>query len=320
MTPDTSRFALYPRPPFRLDVTVVVLRRNAVNVVDRWDAEASIYRRVLVVDGVAVEVAVESVGPTEAPRLAVSVAPPEPHGVRQQAIARLLRLLLGLDVDLDRFYRGAAREEWLAPLVARFPGLKPPVMPTVFEALVSGIACQQLSIAAGMHVLGRFSNAYGVEFGGHHAFPQPEDLLRASSEDLRGIGFSTRKAEAILRLAREIEDGRLDLEGLARLDTDEVTRRLCDLPGIGRWTAQYVALRALRRLDTFPTDDVGGRNNLQRLLGLPGRPNLAETQAILERWRPYQGLVYFYLLLDSISHCTRPESAERGHGSKSAAG
>lgn len=75
MTPGASRFALYPRPPFRLDVTVVVLRRNAVNVVDRWDADSSIYRRVLVVDGSAVEVAVESVGTTEAPRLAVSVAP-----------------------------------------------------------------------------------------------------------------------------------------------------------------------------------------------------------------------------------------------------
>jgi DNA-3-methyladenine glycosylase II len=312
MTPNASRFALYPRPPFRLDFTVVVLRRNAVNVVDRWDAEASIYRRVLVVDGSAVEIAVESVGTTEAPRLAVSFAPAESRGVRQQAIARLLRLLLGLDVDLEPFYRGAAREEWLAPLVARFPGLKPPVMPTVFEALVSAIACQQLSLAAGMHVLGRLSNAYGVQFGGRHAFPRPDDLLRASDEDLRGIGFSTRKAQAILRLAGQIEDGRLDLEGLARLDTDEVIRRLCDLPGVGRWTAQYVALRALRRLDTFPADDIGGRNNLQRLLGLPGRPDLSETQAILERWRPYQGLVYFYLLLDSLSRGATVVSPRRG--------
>lgn len=309
MTLDASRFELYPRPPFRLDTTVVVLRRNAVNEVDRWDADASTYRRVLVVNGSAVEVAIWSVGTTVAPRLAVSVVPEDSQGVVCEAVAQLLRLQLGLDVDLGPFYRGAAREEWLAPLVARFPGLKPPVMPTAFEALVSGIACQQLSLTAGMHVLGRLSKAYGVQFGGHHAFPRPEDLLRASAEDLRGIGFSMRKAEVILWLAKETEDGRLDLEGLAHLDTDEVIRRLCDLPGIGPWTAQYVALRALRRLDTFPTDDVGGRNNLQRLLGMPGRPDLAETQAILERWRPYQGLVYFYLLLDSISRDRRRGSA-----------
>jgi DNA-3-methyladenine glycosylase II len=320
MTPDASRFALHPRPPFRLDTTVVVLRRNTVNAVDRWDPDASIYRRVLVVDGSAVEVAVESVGTTDAPQLTVSVAPPESHGVLQQAIARLLRLMLGLDVDLEPFYRGAAREEWLAPLVSRFPGLKPPVMPTVFEALVSGIACQQLSLVAGMHVLGRLSSAYGAQFGGHHAFPRPDDLVRASAQDLRGIGFSTRKAQTILRLAENIEDGRLDLEGLARLDTDEVTQRLCDLPGIGRWTAQSVALRAMHRLDTFPTDDVGGRNNLQRLLGLPGRPDLAETQAILERWRPYQGLVYFYLLLDGLSRGVGRASAQRDNDSEAEVG
>lgn len=68
-------------------------------------------------------------------------------------------------------------------------------------------------------------------------------------------------------------------------------------------------LRALRRLDTFPTDDIGGRNNLQRLLGLPGRPDLAETQAILERWRPYQGLVYFYLLLERLARQEENSSA-----------
>jgi DNA-3-methyladenine glycosylase II len=292
-------FSVHPRPPFRLDFTVFALRRNAVNAVDRW--EAPVYRRLFVFDGRPVEVAVQQTAPCDTPELAVSLSGREAGRGFDEDVTELLRRVLGLDVDLTPFYRRVALDEQLAPLVERFKGLKPPVIPTVFETLLSAIACQQLSLIAGMHLLARLSEAYGMALDGHRAFPRPADLRRAQPSDLRAIGFSMRKSETILWLAEEIDAGRLDVEGLARLDTDEVIARLRALPGVGRWTAQYVALRALRRLDTFPTDDIGGQNKLQRLLDLPQRPDAEEAAGILDRWRPYQGLVYFYLLLESLS-------------------
>jgi DNA-3-methyladenine glycosylase II len=292
-------FSIRPRPPFRLDFTVLALRRNAINVVDRW--EAPVYRRLFVFDGRPVEVAVQQTAPCDTPELAVSLTGQQAGRGLEEDVTGLLRRVLGLDVDLTPFYRRVAFDERLAPLVERFKGLKPPVIPTVFETLLSAIACQQLSLIAGMHLLARLSEVYGMALDGHRAFPRSSDLRRAQPADLRAIGFSMRKSETILWLAEEIDAGRLDVEGLARLDTSEVITNLRALPGVGRWTAQYVALRALRRLDTFPTDDIGGQNKLKRLLDVPRRPDAGEAADILDRWRPFQGLVYFYLLLDSLS-------------------
>jgi len=305
--------------PFRLDFTVLALRRDPVNLVDRW--QSPVYRRVFVVEGKPLGVAVEQVAPPGEPELSVRfTGPGAEDATRKQAAVELLRAVLGLDVDLSPFYRLAARDERLEPLVRRFPGLKPPIMPTVFETLVSAIACQQLSLIAGMHLLARLSEAYGVVLGGRHAFPRPVDVLGAAPEDLRRLGFSMRKSQTILRLAAEDADGRLDLEGLAHLDTEEVVRRLTALPGVGRWTAQYVALRGMRRLDTFPVDDVGGQNKLQRLFDLPERPNHVEAGRILERWQPYPGLVYFYLLLDQLARAGRLTEATDSVGAGPAAG
>jgi DNA-3-methyladenine glycosylase II len=296
-------FTLRPLAPFRLDYTVCALRRDSINPVDRW--ESSVYRRLFIVGGWPLEVAVEQTTPADAPKLVVSVTGPGVEPDAQQAVADLLRIVLGLDVDLTSFYRQAALDEHLMPLVRRFFGLKPPITPSVFETLVSAIACQQLSLVAGMHLLARLSEAYGVLLAGHHAFPRPEDLVQAAAHDLRRLGFSMRKSQTILSLADEIVSGHIDVEGLACVGTADVIARLITLPGIGRWTAHYVALRGLRRLDTFPTDDVGGQNKLQHLLDLPRRPDHEEAGRILERWHPYQGLVYFYLLLDDLARTGR---------------
>jgi DNA-3-methyladenine glycosylase II len=297
-------FTLQPVAPFRLDFTALVLRRDPANAVDRWEPPE--YRRVFVIDGAAVEAVVEQIGPPAEPLLGVRLRGPGAEHGAQQRVATLLRTVLGLDVDLAPFYLLAGRDQRLAPLAVHFTGLKPPVMPTIFEALLSGIACQQLSLVAGMHLLARLARAYGASLGGQRAFPRPRDLLRASPEDLRNLGFSLSKSKAILSLVGEVTAGRLDLEGLHRLGTPRALEFLDALPGVGPWTAQYVALRGLGRLDAFPVDDVGAQNKLQRLLKLGQRPGVDETQRLVDGWRPYQGLLYFHLLLDSLERGGAP--------------
>lgn len=91
--------------------------------------------------------------------------------------------------------------------------------------------------------------------------------------------------------------GELDLEALHGLDDAAALDRLRAIPGVGRWTAEYVLLRGLGRLDNFPGDDVGGQARLHDMLHLAARPDYDEVQHLLNRWRPYRGLMYFFLLL-----------------------
>jgi DNA-3-methyladenine glycosylase II len=286
-------FTLHLASPFRLDLTVWVLRRVAINQTDRWDGGT--YRRMVVLGDAPVGVEVVQGGPPGRPELRVSV---EGGVARQRELTALLEKMLGLNVDLCPFYRLAEKDRRLAQLIEPFAGFRPPRLGSAFETLLNGIACQQISMTAGMHLLNRLAGAYGRSAGGQHAFPRPVDLASAAAGDLRPLGFSGRKAQTILDIARAIVEGRLDLEGMSDLSDEAVMERLLELKGIGRWTAQYILLRGLGRLDVFPVDDVGGQNKMQHWLGLADRPDHQQMDDILSAWRPYRGLLYFYLLLD----------------------
>ncbi|MGH2870634.1 MAG: DNA-3-methyladenine glycosylase family protein [Solirubrobacteraceae bacterium] len=134
-----------------------------------------------------------------------------------------------------------------------------------------------------------------------HAFPAPQDLASADPTELRRLGFSSAKARTIIDTARAVVGGTLDLEALALLDDRVATERLVSLRGIGRWTAEYVMLRGLGRLHIFPGDDVGARNKLERFLETGSHLDYDGVRDLLTRWQPYAGIVYFHLLLDSLS-------------------
>lgn len=287
--------ALKPLPPFRLDLTVWVLRRLSINDMDHWDG--STYRRVLVLGDVPVEVAVVQRGSARAPQLIVTTSGARIGRVMRESLTETLDTMLGLNIDLHPFRRLATTHPRLTGLIDPFIGFKPPRLPSIFEALVNGIACQQLSLHVGIHLLNRLSRAYGLAVGEHHAFPRPIDLASASTSHLGQLGFSGRKAQVILDLAHAIVDGSLDLENLMSLDNDAALDRLIALKGIGRWTAQYILLRGLGRLDVFPADDVGSQNKMQHWLGRKERPDYEGMHRIIAPWRPYRGLIYFYLLL-----------------------
>ncbi len=300
---ERSAFELEPIPPFRLDLTVWILRRRPDNVVDRWDDQ--VYRRVLVLDGEPVEVAARQLGPVDCPRLVVELAAKRlPAGAEERA-GELLARMLGLGVDLTGFYRLAAGDPRLRPLVERFRGAKPTRYPTVFEALVNAIACQQVTLSLGIQILNRLALAHGLRHedgdGSYPAFPRPDQLVGLRPVALRALGFSRQKAEAILSLVEGLMAGSLRLDDLERLDDAAVQERLRALRGVGRWTAEYVLLRGLGRLHVFPGDDVGGQRNLRRWLGLDGPLSYERVRETLEPWRAYSGLIYYHLLLQRLA-------------------
>jgi len=212
--------------------------------------------------------------------------------------------MLSLGLDVDPFYSLAATDPVLAPLAARFRGLRPPRFASVFECLVNAVAMQQLSLEAGLTLLNRLSRTYGASSpaaGDHHGFPEPAELAHVQPGAVRALGFSLRKATTIVAIAAAALEGRLDLESLATCEDGQVVETLTRIPGIGRWSAEYTLLRGLGRLHVFPGDDVGARKNLARWLGLAEPLDYAGVQRAVADWRPYAGLISFHLLLDRLA-------------------
>jgi DNA-3-methyladenine glycosylase II len=299
----SHEFQIEPSGPFRLDLTAWALRRNAGNSVDRWSTAT--YERVLSLDGGPVALWVTQVAGPDEPRLAVVLAGRRIDQPTEELVRGTLDRLLGLSVDLSPFASMAAPDPLLGPLAARMRGLKPPRFPTVFEALVNGIACQQLSLAVGIQLLNRLAADRGRAVcdgsAGPHAFPDPEELAPLDTEDIKRHGYSTSKARTIIEVAEAVVAGRLDLEALQELEDGAAIERLTSLRGIGRWTAEYVLLRGLGRLHIFPGDDVGAHHKLRHLFGIDTPLDYAAVQRLVAPWHPYAGVVYFHLLLDSLS-------------------
>lgn len=293
---------LDPVPPFRLDLTVWALRRRPGNRIDQWDGTT--YTRVLVLDGQPVNMTVSEQGEPGHPRLLVTASSPVPLADLAVRTSLVLQRMLGVATDVSAFAALATRDPVLGALAERFWGLHPPRFPTLFEAFLNAFACQQVSLEVGLLLLGRLAERYGPSWtdsrGTAFAFPDPEQLACASEEQLRELGWSRQKARAALELAHLLIEKPQTFAHLERMSNEEVCQALLPLRGVGRWTAEYVLLRGLGRIEIFPGDDVGAQKNLQRLFSLAQPPTYEQIHTLMARWSPFAGFVYFHLLLQNL--------------------
>jgi DNA-3-methyladenine glycosylase II len=197
-----------------------------------------------------------------------------------------VRQYLGGPFDLAGFYAFAETEPVLARLVPALRGFRPPLSPDPYETLVSAITAQQISLRAAFAVRNRFIQAFGVPVGRAHAFPAPERVASAWPQEVVELGFSRRKAEYAIGIARS----GLDLAGLAALPDDEVRATLTALPGIGEWTADWFLARHLARPDAWPAGDLGLRKAVLHFYGEE------DTRAAGDRFPGYRNLAAHYLL------------------------
>jgi len=193
--------------------------------------------------------------------------------------------LLGLEFDLPAFYAWAGGRPVIGELAVRLAGFRPPLAPDPFESLVTSITAQQVSLFAASAIRNRLVERYGRRAGRAYAFPARERLARASEEELVALGFSRRKAEYVLGLARSD----VDLDGLAALDDDEVRARVTAIRGLGSWTAEWFLARHLARPRAWPAGDLGLRKASALLYGL----DVHELGGLLD---PFQNLSAHYLL------------------------
>jgi AraC family transcriptional regulator of adaptative response / DNA-3-methyladenine glycosylase II len=238
---------------------------------------------------------------------------PVPDGVRlrlpARAAAALPRVLgrvakmFDLDADVTLIRGQLARDprlrRSLAGRVVRVPGAF-----DAFEAGVRAMLGQQVSVAAARTLAGRLVAASGAplaasEHGLTHVFPSPASVAAAPLERL---GLTRARAASLRGFAEAVASGALDLGAFRSLD--DAVERLTALPGIGDWTAQYVAMRALGEPDAFPAGDLGVRQALAHAGRLPSE---RETRARAERWRPWRA--YAVLALWTEPHPTPPARA-----------
>jgi AraC family transcriptional regulator of adaptative response / DNA-3-methyladenine glycosylase II len=208
-------------------------------------------------------------------------------------VARVRRMF-DLDARPDVIDTALARDSKLAPLVAARPGLRLPGAIDPFEAAIRALLGQQVSVAAATTLAGRFAAQLGAPYGRATnddrslawRFPTPAEVVAAGPERIVKIGMPMTRARAIHGLANAIATGTLRLDTARQLD--EFVEAAVRLPGIGPWTAHYLAMRALHLPDAFPAADLGIQKALRR-----ASPKQAEARA--EAWRPYRSYAVIHL-------------------------
>jgi 3-methyladenine DNA glycosylase/8-oxoguanine DNA glycosylase len=206
----------------------------------------------------------------------------EPHDEQTRPV---VLKLLGAEFELEPFRAWAAGRPVLDALVPRLAGFRPPLAPDPFESLVGSITAQQVSLFSAFAVRSRLIARFGERAGEAWAFPTRERIAAAGEDELVALGFSRRKAEYTVGLARS----GLDLDGLAALDDDEVRARITAVRGLGPWTAEWFLARHLARPRAWPAGDLGLRKAAAVLYGL-------DVHELGRRLDPFQNLSAHYLL------------------------
>jgi AraC family transcriptional regulator of adaptative response / DNA-3-methyladenine glycosylase II len=274
------------RTPFDWPSLLAFFDARAVPGVESVDD--GVYRRTVVIDGRpgVIELRYDGGNMLLAMR---GVGTPNIFGIVQRC-----REMFDLDAPVQEITDVLARDRLLGRLLRDKPGVRVPGAWDGFELAVRAVLGQQISVRAATTIAGRIASAYGESATDHgipgltRLFPEPERLERAR---FNNIGVTRTRAATLRRLAQAVVDGSLVFDGSQ--DPAAFRESLLAIPGVGEWTAEYVAMRALKNPDAFPAADLG----LLRAFDRPGRPRLkpAQLEELSQAWRPWRA--YAALLL-----------------------
>ena len=281
--------ALAYRPPLQWERMLEFFRARAVRGVE--EVTGSSYRRAIALGaatGILEVTRREGPGNT----LTASLTGIEP-ALLGEAVRRVRRMF-DLDADPLAVASHLKRDARLAPLVSAAPGTRIPVTWDPFEAAVRAVIGQQISVAGAITIAGRLAERCGrpvtdVLPAGTitRVFPGPAELAQA---DLSGLGVPTARARTLTTVARATLAGRVRMDGYVA--AERLFEQLTELPGIGPWTASYVALRGFGEPDAFPDTDLG----IRKALDARGYPRgAAARKAAMERLAPWRGYAALYL-------------------------
>ena len=321
--PNPLRFQIRPTAPFSFDLALEYLRTSPSTIVEVVTEDT--YRRAIRLNGKPVLLTVRRVSsaspitedrsPTdrtvhirdEAARLDgmrsavvldAEVAGPSFDELDRAAAEETVRRTFGTDVDLAPLAHLASADPIFGRLVHGYAGLRPVLIPDLFEAIIWAIIGQQINVQFAAKCKRALVERFGprVEMDGqiYYLFPSAEELAVVDERDLAALQFSRQKIRYTLNLAREIAAGRLDLEQLRKQPPDEVRQRLECLLGIGRWTAEYVLMRGMGHRDVIPAADAGLRRIIGQAYGLGRLATEAEVRDLASNWAGWRSYAAFY--------------------------
>ena len=274
-------FRLHFRPPYHWESMLAFLALRATPGVEA--VEGNTYRRTISLSGRTGYFEVSPEPGRDA--LAVRIEFGDPQSLF--FIIERIRAMFDLNADWSGIVKNLRADNLLAEGVDSDPGLRVPGCWNGFELATRAILGQQITVKGATALAGRIAATFGTPFGGigtlTHIFPSPDVLADAK---LAPIGMPAARAETIRALARAVCDKKISFEGI--VDSEDFLRRLCEIPGIGQWTAQYVAMRALGEPDAFPASDIG-------LLHASGCDTPRELEQRAETWRPWRAYAAMYL-------------------------
>ncbi len=274
-------FHLRFRPPYHWKGMLAFLAARATPGVEAVDLKR--YRRSISLNGCDGHFQVSL---DEAPdALAVRVQIDDPQSL--YLIIERIRTMFDLNADWAAIEETLGRDPELTTRIAAEPGFRLPGCWNGFELTTRAVLGQQITVKGATTLAGRIAKSFGrrISDAGNltYLFPTPEILADAK---LTGVGLTEKRAGTIRALARAVCDGKISFERIA--DSDAFLSQLLEIPGIGRWTAQYVAMRVLGEPDALPTGDLG----LLRALGLR---TSRELEKRAEAWRPWRSYASMYL-------------------------
>ena len=213
----------------------------------------------------------------------------------QPALLDRLRDLFDLHAQPELISAHFARDPLLGAAVAARPGLRAPGAFDGFELAARAILGQQITVKAATTIAGRFAAALGVPVESAHAelthlSPLAGRVAAASVDEIASLGIIQTRARSLIAIAEEMESGRLRLDSGA--DPAAVIAQLIELPGIGAWTAHYIAMRVLKWADAFPKEDIALRNAL-------GGVSAARAEQLSQPWRPWRSYATIHLWCDA---------------------
>lgn len=278
------------RPPFDWRAMLDYLALRAIPGVERVTEDS--YARTFLIEGVVGDFCVRfQQGSSQTPHdLALTVRCGQTRLL--QKIVERVKIMFDLNAASAEVDAWLAQDDHLRPLVEATPGIRVPIAWSGFEVAIRAIVGQQVSVKGATTLVSRLAQACGRPYQCDDPalsliFPTPEQVL---GNPLQGLGITTRRVTAIHAVAQAVQDGELRFDG--SMSTDEFVETITRIPGIGPWTAQYVALRALNDPDAFPHADLV-------LLRSAAREGETLTPAqLLKRsnaWRPWRA--YSVMLL-----------------------
>lgn len=275
------------RPPYDWDRILAFFRGRAIPGVEWVDDRT--YRRTICLQSGQGDITVK-----HAPKdltLNLEVCMPDSRELLQ--VVERIRRMFDLDANPQAIHQTLMQDPLLKQLIRITPGLRLPGSWDPFETAVRAVVGQQISVKGAVTLLGRIARLAGTPYKGNggpyltRIFPAPAALAEA---DMTAIGMPQKRKTTLRQLAQQVTSGVLKLDavgGLSRfIDT------LIAMPGIGSWTANYVAMRALGEPDAFPVSDLGIMKALQK--GAV-RPTVKEVTTRAESWRPWRAYAAVYL-------------------------